>query len=1017
MNRAPSGDICIVFTDIEGSTALWDKLPEVMGTALATHDVLLRGAMADFSGFEVKNEGDAFMVAFAERDAAIAWCLEVQRLMLVAEWPEQLAAFPQSATERDERGDLLFRGLRVRMGIHRGNPEQIVDPTTQRADYRGGMVNRAARVAHAAHGGQILLSRVVWNGLAGDDTRVIEDLGQHRFAGLEAAEHVAQLAALELAGRAFPPVRALDARTTNMVADSTRFVGRTDQLEQLASHFRAGGRVAMISGTGGVGKSRTAREFGLGYRNLFPGGVWHCDLAESRSLEALIEALRAVLEIPLNPGASEAEALAQLGRGLAGKGISLILLDSVDGLAGAAAQLIAGWAETVPDARFLLTARERLRTAGQLHVPLPVLPPADGVTLFVDRALAHGAADNLLAVHRVVIAELVHQLDALPLAIELAAARANVLSPPQILERLSDRFELLRGKGGRGEVTLEATIAWSWQQLTPAEQGALAQTSVFRGGFTLEAAEAVLDRPATSTVVDVLADLCDKSLLRTGASDDDAAVMRFTQYLSIQQFSAEQLEAAGGTAASEAAHARFFTGWLGANRRPPLAIAGEAENLLAVVERRIAPDPEQAARVALGLHTMYSQRGPIGRVAELFSRVLNEGVGLTQRTRVELLLHRADAEVITAELAAAERDLKAARSVLSALPDPSMELHFSQIEARWLIASGQVAEGQEAYQRALEFAESSNDPEPLTRVLSLIGSLAFARGDLSGAERNYRRAYRLLRRLPRGAGPASLVGNLGMLMHRLGRLDEATDYCREALAQHQASGNRRALGLAYGYLALIQLEKGRLVPARANYVQARAMHRQTGHRQAEAVAAGYIGLLHLMAAEHAQAEAAFAQAEGLAAELGDRQIEAYFLGYEAVLWAHRGSAEEARTCLDQASEALEGLGDEAGEMVLDLCRGHLQLAAIRSFQSDSNDAAAGTGLAALNALIASASAPRAEGLPSLAAHSEDVRIAATLLANQVSLLETVAPSPFSVEETDNLDPDATLVDLRIPGLD
>jgi predicted ATPase/class 3 adenylate cyclase len=1015
VSKAPSGDLCIVFTDIQGSTALWDKAPEVMRKALDTHDTLMRQSLESFAGFEVKNEGDAFMVAFAGRDAAIGWCLAVQESMLHADWPHELSTFPQSASELDEAGALLFQGLRVRMGIHRGNPQQIVDPTTRRADYRGGMVNRAARVAHAAHGGQVLLSRAVWEELESDPRHALIDLGQHRFAGLEAPEHVVQIAPSALSGRQFPPLRALDARRTNLVPDGTNFIGRGAELERLHSYYRTGGRVAMICGTGGVGKSRTARHFGLNANELFPGGVWYCDLSEVKNLEGMIEVLGSVLEIPLHPGADEEAALAHLGRGLAGKGMSLIILDSMDGVTAAITHMLATWSDTVPTARFLTTVRERLNLSDELTLALPVLPFQDGVALFVDRARAQGAADNLLAAHGEVIRELVEQLDALPLAIELAAARANVLSPPQMLERLSDRFELLRGKGEGRQATLETTIAWSWQQLDAAEQTTLAQTSTFRGGFTLDAAESVLQAPQSSTVVDLLSDLREKSLLRMESSDDDAAVLRFNHYFSIQEFAAAQLRASGEHKAVEAAHAKFYTGWVGAKRHRAATIAAEAENLLAVVERRLDSAPEEAAQAALGLYMMYNRRGPVCRAVSIFRRVLDGGVGLLQRTRVELLLHCADASVLTGETHAAELDLTQAKEILLGLADEEMALQCDQVEARVLIALGQHEAGQAAYRRAIDRAERCDDTEQLTRVLSLVGSLAFAGGDLMSAERHYRRAYRLLRRLPQDAGPASLVGNLGMLMHRLGRLDEATDYCREALALHQASGNRRALGLAYGYLALIQLEKGRLGPARANYVQARAMHRQTGHRQGEAVAAGYIGLLHLMAAEHAEAEDAFAQAEGIAAELGDRQIEAYFLAYEAVLWTHRGSPSEAETCLQNADKALSGLGDEAGEMVLALCRGHLELHAVRAHRAAAEDERAEAALQPIKELIAVSSAPRSDGRPSLAANSEDVRIAATLLGNQVTLLETPARSPFSASSGDEIRVEDTLVDLRIPG--
>ena len=289
-------------------------------------------------------------------------------------------------------------------------------------------------------------------------------------------------------GELWLPVREI---RHSLPAERDAFVGRAEALAELSRQIQSGARLVSVLGIGGTGKTRLVTRYGRSWLGEFPGGVWFCDLAPARSLDGIVSAVAQGLDVPLGRD----DPVVQLGHAIAGRGPCLVILDNFEQVARHAAQTLGHWLDRADQARFVVTTREVLGLAGEEVLALPPLPPADGAALFVQRAEAAKPDFQPNAEDQAAIAPLVALLDGLPLAIELAAARVRVMPPRMLLARMSERFKLLASKGGRldRQSTLRAAFDWSWDLLPTAEKAALAQLSVFEGGFTLEAAEGVLD--------------------------------------------------------------------------------------------------------------------------------------------------------------------------------------------------------------------------------------------------------------------------------------------------------------------------------------------------------------------------------------------------------------------------------------------------------------------------------------------------------------------------------------------
>ena len=497
----PSGIVTFLFTDVEGSTKLLHELgADAYGAALLEHRRVLRDTFNRHGGVEVDTQGDAFFVAFPTGSGAIGAAREAQ--------------------------DALRSGpIRVRIGIHTGTP------TLSQEGYVGHDVHLGARIAAAGHGGQVLLSKETLE-LADVEAT---DLGEHLLKDFDQP-----ISIFQLGNERFPPLKTIS--NTNLPHPASSFVGRDTEVVEVASLVQDGARLLTLTGPGGSGKTRLAIEAAATLVPQFKAGVFWVGLATLRDPALVTDAIAQTL------GAND---------GLAkhiGERELLLLLDNLEQVVGSAPEL-AALVETCPNLKLLVTSRELLRVRGEVEYPVLPLAEPEAVELFCARARTE--PDD--TVHG-----LCRALDNLPLALELAAARASVLSPKQMLERLSKRLDLFMG--GRDadprQQTLRATIAWSHELLSYEEQQLFARLAVFAGGCTLEAAEEVLEAQ-----LDTLQSLVDKSLLRHAAG-------RFWMLETIREYAAEQLEDSGEVEEWRRRHAEYF-----------LALAEEAEPHLPPFER------------------------------------------------------------------------------------------------------------------------------------------------------------------------------------------------------------------------------------------------------------------------------------------------------------------------------------------------------------------------------------------------------------------------------------------------
>jgi predicted ATPase/class 3 adenylate cyclase len=510
---APSGPVTFLFTDVEGSTRLWEGHPDEMRVALEAHDEILRQSIEVTGGFVFSTAGDAFAAAFESPGDAISAAERAQRDLAGHAWPEDVS-------------------MRVRMGVHTGVAQQRDD------DYFGPTLNRTARLMSAAHGGQTVVSsatRSLVDGVA------LRDLGEHRLKDLSEPEHVWQLTIDGLAGE-FPPLRTLDAVPGNLPTDSATFIGRHDDIGRLMKSLE-GHRLVTLTGVGGVGKTRLSLQVAADASHHYPQGLWFVELAPVLIEDAVPYRFLETLGLDAEPGQSPVETAAEA----VSDGSVLLVVDNCEHVLRATGDVLGELLGACPNLKVLASSRRALGMRGeQVHQiqPLDTSGATSAAThLFLDRATA-ARADVDLTDRLDVITDICTHLDGVPLAIELAAARTRSMTPEDLAGRLDDRFRLLRGSrsaaGEERHKTLLSTIEWSYELLDEDQQMLFQRLSVFAGSFTLEAAEQIcadenLDR---FDVIDLVDDLVDHSLL---IADVSGELTRYRMLETIREFAGREL--------------------------------------------------------------------------------------------------------------------------------------------------------------------------------------------------------------------------------------------------------------------------------------------------------------------------------------------------------------------------------------------------------------------------------------------------------------------------------------------
>ncbi|HSH78927.1 MAG TPA: adenylate/guanylate cyclase domain-containing protein, partial [Herpetosiphonaceae bacterium] len=558
MPDRPTGTVTFLFTDIEGSTKLWEHQADLMQEAFRRHEAILREAIAAHGGYAYKMIGDAFQAAFQTAPAALAASIEAQRALASKDWGE-------------------IGPIRVRMALHTGAVEERGD------DYVGPLLNRVARLLSTGHGGQILLTattrELVRDSLPPDVS--LHDLGEHRLKDLVRPEHVFQVVAPDVTAD-FPPLKSLDTRPNNLPVQSTPLIGREQAVAALRDLLlRPGVRLVTLTGPGGTGKTRLGLQVAADLLDHFEHGVYFVNLAPISDPALVASAIAQPVAVREHGGKPLLESLKDY---LRDKHL-LLLLDNFEQVT-AAAPLVADLLAAAPRLSVLVTSREVLHLYGEHDVavlpltlpdpghpmPLERLTQYEAVRLFIERAQAARSDFAVTNENAPAVAEICYRLDGLPLAIELAAARIRLLPPQAMLQRLTSRLRLLIG-GARNlperQQTLRGAIAWSYDLLEQDEQTLFRRLAVFVGGFGLDAVEAVCNVPGDLDVdvLDAVESLVGKSLLREAAAADEP---RLGMLETIREYALERLDQGGEADETRRRHAAYF-----------LQVAEEAEPQLA----------------------------------------------------------------------------------------------------------------------------------------------------------------------------------------------------------------------------------------------------------------------------------------------------------------------------------------------------------------------------------------------------------------------------------------------------
>jgi predicted ATPase/class 3 adenylate cyclase len=774
----------VLFTDIEGSTSLWEEQPEAMHVALIRHDAIMRDSIESAGGVVFRTLGDSFCATFGRADDGLAAVVTAQQRLAAEPWPTEAV-------------------IRVRMGLHTG-------PCIERdGDFFGTVVNRTARLETAAHGGQTVLSETTAELVTLEQLEQVElrDLGLHRLKDLGRAEHVFQVTAPGLATD-FPPLRTLENPDlpNNLPEQVTTFIGREAELAEIRSLIEKA-RLVTLVGSGGSGKTRLALQVAAELLDGTGGGVWLVELAAVTDADRVLASVLTALGMREKSGRPLFETLVDA----IGSRNILVVLDNCEHLIGEVASIADRLLRACPQIHLLATSRETLAINAEwtYRVPSLTLPPPessdpdssdnalayDAVQLFVDRARQHQPAFNADGTTLPVVIDLCRRLDGIPLAIELAAVRLRSMSLPDIVRRLDDRFQLLTG-GSRTALarqqTLRATVDWSYDLLANDEALVLQLLSVFSGGFTVEAAEAICTGHAIESFafLNILASLSDKSLVQA----DIGEATRYHLNETIRQYAGERLAESGADVVQRAlqAHATLYLEL--AERVAPDLTGGdqkhwldtleiERENLRGALSLLLADAArhDDALRLCVALRRFWFARG----YWEEGSEFVTSALLLSPADTVPLLRARG---LTAAGQMWGRRSMHttAERHYRDGL-DLGRSVHDDEVIAECLcgmawaaFSLGERAAAIPIMDEALEHARRAGDPGLLGAVLERRASINY--GDLTQSRANYAEALEHLRQAQDLMNIGIVENNLADLELMLGNTDSARTHLESALA-------------------------------------------------------------------------------------------------------------------------------------------------------------------------------------------------------------------------------------------
>lgn len=821
-------------------------------------------------------------------------------------------------------------------------------------------------------------------------------------------------------------------RTPNSVASHKRvFVGRAAELAAIERAFEQEHRLVTLWGPGGIGKTALARRYASGTsadEARAAGGVWFCDLADARTAADVCASVARVLDVALSPGGRVERHIAQLENVIAARDRMLLVLDNFEQIVDVAATVVAPWIDASFELRVLVTSRERLRIDGEVCVEVPALVlPCEGDASVVD--VEQSEAGALFLSHArlarsdfryderdaIQIAAVLRAIEGNPLAIELCASRMNVLSPSSLRAQLAEHALDGPGRARRDaperQASLRGAIAWSWDLLDSVEQSALAQCSVFRGGFSLEAAAHVVSLPASNEaaprsteVLDALEALAEKSLLRVFDAPATPNERRFGLLESIRVFASEKLVESDGASAAHRRHAAYFlsvaTRWARAadtldGPRVVALLRDELDNVLAVAERALEDAPSRdedalAAAVALAPLVSVGVMSADDSYIALFDRAL-EGVAEDPKRAglAEALYARARTEIARSQL----------RSSLALFERCVVAARQSGDRAREALSLARVA--------AMKSMAGEPDVDPLLEVAASIatavgdpwvqGMVAMDRVNVlrrSGADvgADALRAEAFFRRAGDRIREGAMLGERGAQLYDDGRLDEARRCCESALALVRSAGGRRRQADIMALLGYIAQARGALDEARVWHESALDLHRAQGDRWSEAWDLGNLGSVFFEARDYELALAHYEQATRMFEALGDQQLLVVLRSLQGAVEVVYGLVSIGRARLDECARSAPSNVSAFNRAVLALCRAQLDARLAREAEGRGDHARAIEHRADAQRVIDGVRRRDDGAGAALFDQSEDVRMCVRLLARELVVGATVEPS-------------------------
>jgi len=829
--------VTFLFTDIEGSTRLWERDRATMRVALERHNAILAAAIRAHGGYHFKTIGDAFQAAFPDPVAAVAACVDAQRALGAEPWPET-------------------GPVRVRMALHRGPAEPLLD-----GDYLAPSLNRLARIISAGYGGQVLLSSAVREAVGErlPDGVTAVSLGKHRLRDLLDAEEIWQLVILGLPAT-FPPLKSLEGHPTNLPQQPTALIGRDEEIASLRDLLtEESTRLVTLTGPGGVGKTRLALAAAADSLETFPDGIFLVSLAGVEAAALFLPEVVAVLGVREGGGLSLEESVLTY---LAGKRL-LLVLDNLEQLKPfeTAASAIATLLDAAPDVRMLATSRAPLRIRAEQEWPVSPLPiPEPGVdveseaalaalaatpavALFVERARAARTAWRLTPANAADVAEIARRLEGLPLAIELAAVRIRVLTPAEIQRRLGGALDLLAARSGDRpdrQQTLRAAIAWSHDLLRFEDQVAFRRLGVFSGGFTLEAAEHVLAETPDPWIdpLDAVTILVEQSLIRT--EEDSLGETRYRMLETVRTFALEELSRSGEEDAVRSAHARWVDAF---SRDADTHVLGpdsgewlsryerEHDNFRAAVAWAIEHDPtDLGLRVPESLWRFWELRGHFTEARGWLERAIAASPDAPATLRALALEGLGNIVYRQGDLKAAATTLEESVAIWRSLDDPRKLAATLSNLGSVIETQGDLDRAQALHEEALSIARPIGNSIPVATALNNLALVLWGKGDLERATMLLEESAAMKRQTGNQVGLAHSLNNLGILALDAGDPERAIAYLEETLAIDRELGNPAGIADSLGNLAGIFAGTGDVVRAAALDAEALELRRTLGDR-------------------------------------------------------------------------------------------------------------------------------------------------------------------------------------------